>query len=111
MSMGSDAISSLLPPQQQAAPEPEAAEEHDDARVVWEPDMAVEDFEIRLQDGSIRPMSEASLRSMVIELKKVGMIDTAHALQMLDVPDWEEIAASVQKELELAAIAKTTRTR
>lgn len=113
MSAGRDdtlqGMSALLPPpqpdEQQAAPE----EKEQQNTVVWEPNQVAEDFDIRLAEGSIRPMSEAALRGMVIELKKVGMIDTAHALEMLDIPDWEEIAAAIQKEMELAALAKVTR--
>jgi hypothetical protein len=78
-------------------------------KVVWEPAKAAEDYDIRLAEGSIRPMSEAALRSQVIELKKAGMIDVAHALEILDIPDWEEIAEAVQKEMELAALAKVQR--
>ena len=78
-------------------------------KIVWQPAKAADDYDIRLADGSIRPMSEAALRSQVIELKKAGMIDVAHALEMLDVPDWEEIAEAVQKEMELAALAKVGR--
>jgi hypothetical protein len=88
-----------------------APDENQLPRVVWEPNRAAEDFVIQIAEGSIRPMSETALRGMVIELKKAGLIDTAHALQMLDVPDWEEIAQAIQKELELAALARVTRTK
>jgi hypothetical protein len=43
---------------------------------------------------------------MVIELKKANMIDTKHALDLLDVPDSEEIAQALEEELKLAALAK-----
>lgn len=78
-------------------------------RVVWEPAKAAEEYDIRLQDGSIRPMSESALRAQVLELKKAGLIDTRHALSMLDIPDGDEIADELQKELELAALAKVQR--
>jgi len=107
------AMASLLsklkqPGQEQQPPEEEKSADISD-KIVWQPAKAAEDYDIRLQDGSIRPMSEAALRSQVIELKKAGMIDVSHALEMLDVPDWEEIAEAVQKELELAALAKVKR--
>ena len=95
-------------PDESKEPAPEKKDEDTD-KAVWEPATAAEDYDIRLQDGSIRPMSESALRSQVIELKKAGMIDVAHALEMLDVPDWEEIAEAVQKEMELAALAKVQR--
>lgn len=111
MSDGQGALGDMLQKMQggeQTPPEEENNPDQSD-KIVWQPATAAEDYDIRLADGSIRPMSEAALRSQVIELKKAGMIDVAHALEMLDVPDWEEIAASVQKELELAALAKVGR--
>lgn len=78
-------------------------------KVTWQPDEAAEDYDVRLSDGSIRPMSESALRSMVIELRKANLIDARHALQMLDVPDWEEIADALEKEMQLAALAKLQR--
>jgi hypothetical protein len=72
----------------------------------WQPDSASDDYDVYVPEGAVRPMSQAALRAMVIELKKANMIDTAHGLQMLDVPDWEEIAAALESELKLAALAK-----
>jgi hypothetical protein len=82
-------------------------EEQDKA--VWHPDTAAEDYDIRLAEGSIRPMSETALRSMVIELRKAGMIDVRHALQTIDFPDADEIADAVEHEQQLAALAKLGR--
>jgi hypothetical protein len=78
-------------------------------KVTWQPDEAAEDYDVRLSDGSIRPMSESALRSMVIELRKANLIDARHALQLLDIPDWEEIAEALEKEMQLAALAKLQR--
>jgi hypothetical protein len=78
-------------------------------KVTWQPDEASEDYDVRLADGSIRPQSESALRSMVIELRKANLIDARHALQMLDVPDAEEIAEALEKELQLSALAKLQR--
>ena len=72
----------------------------------WTPLDADTDYEIQIPDGTIRPLSESALRNMVIELKKAGMIDVNHALEMLDVPDHEEIAEAVENEMKLAALAK-----
>lgn len=111
MSTPQGALGDLLQkmqPAEQKPPEEENAPDQTD-KIVWQPAKAADDYDIRLADGSIRPMSEAALRSQVIELKKAGMIDVAHALEMLDVPDWEEIAEAVQKEMELAALAKVGR--
>jgi hypothetical protein len=77
-----------------------------DKSAKWNPIEGEEDYEIQVPEGAVRPMSEAGLRSMVIELKKVGLIDNAHALKLLDVPDYEEIAEVLDKQMAEAAIAK-----
>jgi len=78
-------------------------------KVTWQPDTAYEDYDVRLADGSIRPQSESALRAMVIELRKANLIDARHALQMLDIPDGDEIADALEKEMQLAALAKLQR--
>ena len=78
-------------------------------RVTWQPDDAYEDYDIRLADGSIRPQSESALRTMVIELRKANLIDARSALRMLDVPDADEIAEALEREMQLAALAKLQR--
>lgn len=77
--------------------------------VIWEPMEAGENYDIRLADGSIRPMSQAAVRSLVIELLKLGKIDIRHGLSLLDVPDADEIAQASEDELKLAALAKLQR--
>ena len=77
-----------------------------DKTVEWKPISAEEEYEVQVPEGAVRPMSQSSLRSMVIELKKASMIDTKHALDMLDVPDADEIAEAIEKEMALAALAK-----
>ena len=73
---------------------------------MWQADRNPFDYEVELPEGAVRPMSESALRNMVIELKKAQMMDTRHALDMLDVPDSDEIADALEAELKLAAIAK-----
>ena len=75
----------------------------------WEPVKEPFDYDVQVPEGAVRPMSESALRAMVIELKKAQMIDTRHALDMLDVPDADEIADVLETELKLAAIAKGTK--
>jgi len=74
--------------------------------VKWEPDSAADEYEVQVPEGAIRPMSESALRSMVIELKKAGMMDTRHGLDLMDIPDSDEIADAIEKEMALAALAK-----
>lgn len=65
----------------------------------------LEDYTIELDAGSLRPVSTAALRSMVKDLRSEGLLDTKHALEMLEVPEAEEIAAGLQREQELAALS------
>ena len=103
-----DLLQKMQPSAPDASQEPEKKDPSVD-KVVWEPAKAADEYDIRLEEGSIRPMSESALRAQVIELKKAGLIDTRHALTMLDIPDADEIADDLQKELELAALAKVNR--
>lgn len=77
--------------------------------VEWEPDVNAEEYDVWLPEGSIRPMSATALRQMVMELKKNGMIDVKHALDLLDIPDSEEISEAISNEMKLAALAKLGR--
>ncbi len=77
-----------------------------DKTIKWNPVTADEEYEVQVPEGAVRPMSESALRAMVIELKKAGMMDTRHGLEMLDVPDADEIADAIDKEMALAALAK-----
>lgn len=77
-----------------------------DKKESWKPIEGDEDYTVLVPEGAVRPLSESALRSMVIELKKAGMMDTRHALEMLDVPDHDEVAEAVEKEMSLAALAK-----
>ena len=77
-----------------------------DKVVKWEPDTAAEEYEVQVPEGAVRPMSQSALRAMVIELKKASLIDSRHALELLDIPEADEIADAIEKELAMAALAK-----
>jgi hypothetical protein len=72
----------------------------------WTPIQGDDDYEVDVPVEGIRPLSEGALRNLVIELKKAGMIDTRHGLEMLDIPDADEIADANEQELKLMALAK-----
>jgi hypothetical protein len=103
--MGNKSKNSNAPADAQAAKPKEGKENF----VIWEPIEAADDYDIRLADGSIRPMSQSAVQSLVIQLKKVGLIDIRHALELIDFPDAAEIADAVEDELKLAALAKVQR--
>lgn len=92
------------PPTASQGPAPES--EPRAKSVKWTPADPSDHYEVRLAEGSIRPMSAAALRSMAMELKKVGAIDVFHLLDWLEVPDAFEIAQAVENEMKLAALAK-----
>lgn len=71
----------------------------------------LEDFNIEIDPGSLRPVSTAALRAMVKDLRQQGMIDTKNALEMLDVPKADEIAEGIESEQKLAALAKVKQRR
>jgi hypothetical protein len=72
----------------------------------WRPVQDANEYDVQVPEGAVRPLSEGALRNMVVELRKNGMIDIGHALDMLDIPDADEISAALEQELKLAAIAK-----
>jgi hypothetical protein len=94
------------PPVQQQQPPPEQPKSRS---VKWTPAAPEDHFDVRLAEGSVQPMSQAALRSLALELKKVGAIDVLHLLLWCGVPDAEEIASAVENELKLAALAKVQR--
>lgn len=71
----------------------------------------IEDYEVYLDHTSIRPMSAAAMRTMVMGLLDKGHVPLRWALEALDVPDAEEIADMQRNELELAAMSKLKRPR
>ena len=96
----------MVPPQPK---KPKQEGDRPTKSVKWSPISADDRYDIQLAEGSIRPMSEAALRQLALELKKVGAIDVLHLLTWLGVPDAAEIAAAVEMEMKLAALAKVTR--
>ena len=66
----------------------------------------VEKYGIYLDPSSIQPMSVSALRRLVPELRKLQMIDTRSALDMLGVAGAGEIAEHLETEKALEALAK-----
>jgi hypothetical protein len=64
-------------------------------------------YDVELDDASLRPMSQMMIKRMVPELKKLGMMDTRTGLEHLDFPDAGGVADRIEREMELAALAKT----
>ena len=111
MSDPSSPLSALIQQNAPAAPAPDDDEQTGGGQpnpnlVTWNPDDAAEDYDIRLADGSIRPMSQSRLESLAMQLRQSGSLDVRHLLEWLNVPDADEIADAVEQEQKLAALAK-----
>lgn len=100
---------STMPQQPQSQQSPQPHDEPKTKSVKWSPVTAEDHLEVRLAEGSIKPMSGEKLAKIAIELKKVGAIDVRHLLEWLEIPDADEIAEAVENEQKLAALAKVTR--
>ena len=77
-----------------------------DLYIKFDPIKDMGSLKIRLDPGSVEPMSSASLRMMVPLLRNMGLIDVDHALKWLRVPDAEEISSKLAQEAQAAAQAK-----
>lgn len=76
----------------------------------WKPiDNAQEDYRLDLDPGSIRPISQASMRQLVTGLRAAGLLSVRDSLEALEIPGAEEKAGQVEAENQLAALAKIKR--
>jgi hypothetical protein len=57
-----------------------------------------DDYEIHLDEASIRPYSQTSLRMLVPVLKQLGVLPAESALELLDIPNREEIIKQLKAE-------------
>jgi hypothetical protein len=78
----------------------------------WEGiESGMEDYSIQLDPGSLKPVSMTALRTIVVDLLKAGQIPLKYALDILEVPQGDEIAEAQQQAQELAALSKIRRPR
>ena len=78
----------------------------------WEGlESSMEDYDIQLDPGSLKPVSMTALRTIVVDLLKAGQIPLKYALEVLEVPNGDEIAEAQQQQQELAALSKVRRPR
>ena len=68
-------------------------------------------YDVYLEPGSIKPLSASFLRGLVTMLLEKGHVPLKYALELLDIPDADEIAEERRQELELGAMAKQRRPR
>ena len=64
------------------------------------------DYIIRIDENSIRPYSQTALRAMVPIMKQLGIIDPETAMDLLDVPNKEQVLQRLKEQAQQAAQAK-----
>jgi hypothetical protein len=79
--------------------------------VQWRPTQRWEDFEVELDQGSLRVLSAAALRSVVAALAKANMLPTETVLEAFGVPHAAEVAEEKTRELELQAVTRLRKPR
>jgi hypothetical protein len=72
----------------------------------WQGLIRPDQYDVMLDEASIRPMSEAVIRRMTPELMKTGIVATERGLRTLGYPGAEEIAEEQRHNLELQALSK-----
>lgn len=78
---------------------------------LW-PEMGpIDDYEVFLDQTSIRPVSMAAMRQLVLGLLKDGHLPLKYALEALEFPDAQEIADVQRQELEASVLSKLKRPR
>lgn len=71
----------------------------------WQGQIRPDKYEVLLDEGSIRPLSESVVRRMTPELMKTGIVATGRGLRTLGYPGADEIAQEQKEQLELKALA------
>lgn len=74
--------------------------------VEWQEVRRPDQYDVQLDEASIRPMSQAMLQKLVPQLWQAGKLGTRRGLKMLDWPDSDGTAQEVEQEMALAALAK-----
>lgn len=74
--------------------------------VQWQDVKRPDQYDVMLDEASIRPLSQAMLQKLVPQLWAAGKLGTKRGLDMLDWPDAEGTTTEVQQEMALAALAK-----
>lgn len=87
------------------------AEVGDEFKIVqWHPaDEEAKRLVVHLDETSLMPISQSALRQLAPQLMQVGAIDVKSLLDALEVPNAAEIAAKVDRDKMLTALARLRR--
>lgn len=77
----------------------------------WNPIESMDSYDAHLDEGSLRVLSGAALKSVVATLAKAQLLPTEFILDTFDIPNSKEVAEDKMRELELSALARVKRPR
>jgi hypothetical protein len=77
----------------------------------WAPAGSLDDYDMYLDEGSMKIMSETMLRSTMSGLAKANLLPTKAVLESAGIPEADELAEDKMRELELAAMGRLKRPR
>jgi hypothetical protein len=72
----------------------------------WNGQVDPSTYDVALDEASVRPLSEATVRKITPDLMKSGVVGPERGLRTLGYPDPEGIAREQQTAQALAALAK-----
>jgi hypothetical protein len=72
----------------------------------WAGQIDPDNFNLALDQASVRPLSEAVVRKLTPDLMKEGIIGTERGLRTLGYPDAQGVASEQQTQQALQALAK-----
>lgn len=75
--------------------------------IPWEPLSTTNKLGLYIDPTSLAPISKSALRTMAPALRQAGALDILTFLKAIDFPDAENVAQKMDREMQLAAIAKS----
>lgn len=75
--------------------------------IPWLPLAESNKLGLYIDPTSLAPISKSALRTMAPQLRAAGALDILTYLKSIDFPDAENVAAKMDREMQLAAIAKS----
>ena len=72
---------------------------------------SMDGHDVYLDEGSLKVLSGAALKSVVATLAKANLLPTKYVLESFDIPDAATLAEEKMRELELSAVGKLKRPR
>lgn len=78
---------------------------------LWQPIADETECDLQLDSASIRPMSSAMMKSLVLALSKTGALPMKFVFETLGLPNSDELAEEAKSQMELAAISKLRKPR